>query len=181
MRGDLLEIGCYHGRSAALLAMYLRPDERLVVCDAFDLPLRHSYGDSATPEILWRNLQTAVPQLCRESVEIHHGYSHDLQLAETVRFRFAHIDGGHDRDQVLHDLRLCASHVLPGGIIALDDYFHPDYVGVTEGAQLFLKERDDFQVLADLNRRGALGRKLYLRFAPTVDELSKTPLRDGRK
>jgi predicted O-methyltransferase YrrM len=168
MQGDLLEIGCYHGRSTALLAMCLKPGERLVVCDAFDLPLKHSYGNSPTPDILWKNLQTAVPQLCRESVEIHRGYSQDLRLPENAGFRFAHIDGGHDRDEVLRDLRLCASRMLPGGIIVLDDYFHPDYVGVTEGALLFLHERDDFQVLADLNRRGALGRKLYLRFAPAV-------------
>jgi hypothetical protein len=56
---------------------------------------------------------------------------------------------------------MCQPHV------ALDDYSHPDYLGVTEGAQLFLDERNDFDVLADLNRRGALGRKLYLRFTLT--------------
>jgi predicted O-methyltransferase YrrM len=167
MQGDLLEIGCYHGRSTALLAMCLRTGEQIVVCDAFDLLLRHSYGDPPTPDILWRNLQTAVPQLRQERVEIYRAYSRDLELSEKARFRFAHIDGGHERDEVLHDLRLCASHMLPGGIIALDDYSHPDYLGVTEGAQLFLDERNDFDVLADLNRRGALGRKLYLRFTLT--------------
>jgi hypothetical protein len=35
-----------------------------------------------------------------------------LELSEKARFRFAHIDGGHERDEVLHDLRLCASHML---------------------------------------------------------------------
>jgi hypothetical protein len=39
LAGDLLEIGCYHGRSAALLAMHLRAGERLLLSDAFDLPL----------------------------------------------------------------------------------------------------------------------------------------------
>ena len=42
--GDLLEIGCYHGRSAAVLAMHLGANERLFLADAFDLPLKDPYG-----------------------------------------------------------------------------------------------------------------------------------------
>ena len=162
MRGDLLEIGCYHGRSAAVLAMHLGAGERLFLADAFDLPLSDPYGDTPTPEHVWRNLAAAVPNLPRECVSIQRAYSRDLQLPPDVRIRFAHIDGGHDTATVRTDLALCAERLTPGGVIALDDYAHPQYPGVTEAVEEFLCSEASFCILADLNRVGALGRKLYL-------------------
>lgn len=162
IRGDLLEIGCYHGRSAAVLAMQLQQDERLFLADAFDLPLDDPYGDTPTPGTVWRNLASAVPGLRRERIHIQRAYSRDLDLPPDARLRFAHIDGAHDAETLIADLRLCAERLLPGGILVVDDYAHPAYPGVSEGVRAFRGERRDLQVLADLNRRGALGRKLYL-------------------
>jgi hypothetical protein len=59
--GDLLEIGCYHGRSSAALALHLKEGERLFLVDAFDLPLDDPYGDTPTPEQVWNNLEAAMP------------------------------------------------------------------------------------------------------------------------
>ena len=162
MHGDLLEIGCYHGRSAAVLAMHLRAGERLFLADAFDLPLSDPYGDTPTPEQVWRNLAVAVPNLPRERVSIQRAYSCDLQLPPDVHVRFAHIDGGHDATTVGEDLALCAKRLTPGGVMALHDYAHPQYPGVTEAVAEFLASEASFRILADLNRAGALGRKLYI-------------------
>jgi hypothetical protein len=162
LHGDLLEIGCFHGRSAALLAMHLREGERLLLADAFDLPLDDPYGDTPTPEKVWRNLEAAVPGLPRERISIRRAYSRDLDLPADLRVRFAHVDGGHEAGTVATDLALCASRLLPGGVIAVDDYAHPRYPGVSEAVRVFLAGRPGLRVLADLNRMGALGRKLYL-------------------
>jgi len=162
LRGDILEIGCYHGRSSALLALHLQPDERLVVCDAFDLPVAEPYAPTPTPLTLRSNLQGVVPGLRGEALEIHRCLSHELRLPESARFRFVHVDGAHDEAACAHDLRLAARHLLPGGIIAVDDYEHPHYPGVAAAARGFLAANPDFQVLGDVNRVGALGRKLYL-------------------
>lgn len=162
LTGDLLEIGCFHGRSAAVLAMQLRAGERLILCDAFNLPQAEAYGDAPTPERVRRNLLRAVPEIDGSRVEIIPCLSRDLRLPADLRLRFAHVDGGHSREEALGDLRLCARHLLPGGILVLDDYRHPSYPGVSEAAAEFLSESRDFGILADLNRRGALGRKLYL-------------------
>jgi hypothetical protein len=162
LAGDLLEIGCYHGRSAALLAMHLQPGERLLLSDAFDLPLETPYGDTPTVEGVWRNLAQTVPDLPRDRISIVRAYSKDLKLPQDLRVRFAHVDGGHDRATVLNDLHLCARCLIPGGLIAVDDYQHPHHPGVTSGVDDFLAARPSFRVLADLNRLGALGRKLYL-------------------
>jgi hypothetical protein len=162
LRGDLLEIGCYHGRSAAVLAMHLADGERLVLADAFDLPLDEPYGDTPTPEGVWSNLAAAVPDLPRERIQILRAYSRDLQLPEGLRVRFAHVDGGHDRETVECDLALCAGRLIPGGVMVVDDYAHPHHPGVSDGVHAFLAANPHFRVLADLNRAGALGRKLYL-------------------
>lgn len=174
MRGDLLEIGCFHGRSAAVLAINLQEGEHLVLADAFDLPLDQPYGDTPTVEGVRRNLERAVPGLQPGQVTIERCYSRDLRLPTTLRVRFAHVDGAHDAAAVQHDLALCASALLPGGIIAVDDHAHPDHPGVSEGVAAFLAARDDFSVLADLNRGGALGRKLYLVRGAAGDD-SRTP------
>jgi predicted O-methyltransferase YrrM len=162
LHGDLLEIGSYHGRSAGVLAASLQPGERLVVCDAFEAPVDDPYPTVCTPERLWSNLVRVVPALDRNAVEIHACWSHQLDLPAEPRFRFAHVDGGHRKEDALYDLRLSAERLLPGGVMAVDDYRHYRYPGVTEAVDTFLYERGEFSVLADLNRRGAIGRKIYL-------------------
>lgn len=160
--GDILEIGSYHGRSTCVLAMYLNQGEKLVVCDVFDMPLEDRYGNPPTKEILRNNIRTAEPNIASEALEIHQCQSRDLRLETDAGFRFIHIDGGHDMETVLQDLELCALHLRPGGVLALDDYSHPHHPGVTQAAEVFLQNYSNFEVLADLNRQGAIGRKLYV-------------------
>jgi Methyltransferase domain len=162
LTGDLLELGCYHGRSAAVLAMHLGDDERLVLVDAFDLPLSEPYGDTPSVGGVLRNLRSAVPDLAEGRIHILKGYSREFPLPSGLRVRFAHVDGGHDRQTVKYDLALCASVLVDGGVIVVDDYAHPQHTGVSEGVADFLRADTTFRVLADVNRSGALGRKLYL-------------------
>ena len=52
-------------------------------------------------------------------------------------FSFCHIDGGHTARETYEDLDLCSRILLPGGLLALDDYFNPAFPGVCEGAIKF--------------------------------------------
>lgn len=176
LRGDLLEIGCFHGRASAVLALHLRPGERLVLVDAFDLPVAERYGDRPTPDGVRRNLVGAVPGLDPTRIEIIRTDSRNLHLPAGLEIRFAHVDGGHDPVTVLGDLTRCAERMLAGGIIAVDDYAHAQYPGVTEGTDAFLAARPDWRPIADLNRAGALGRKLYLRRDPDQVKSVNTPV-----
>lgn len=161
VRGDMLEIGSYHGRSTACMAAYLQPGERLVVCDAFEQPTADAYHDKPTPARLRHNLLFVNPDLDWTQVDVRVGLSRDLQLGD-ARFRFIHIDGGHSQEAALADMRLCAAHLAPQGVMVMDDYENRYWPGVTAAVDLFLAERRDFMVLADLNRHGAIGRKIYL-------------------
>jgi len=156
--GDLLEIGSYHGRSTAVIARCVRPGERLIVCDTFDRPVEETYPDPANPEALRQTLARLAPDL--QQVDIRASRSDELDL-DGVVLRFAHIDGGHSHDVALHDLRFTASHLAPDGIIAVDDYQHPDWQDVTTAVDTFVAE-SGFVVVADVNRWAESGRKIYL-------------------
>lgn len=161
VRGDMLEIGSYHGRSTACMAAYLQPDECLVVCDAFAQPTDDAYAHKPTPEQLQRNLLFVNPGLNLAQVDVRVGLSCNLQLGD-ARFRFIHIDGGHSQQAALADMRLCAAHLAPQGVMVMDDYENAYWPGVSAAVHAFLAENRDFAILADLNRHGAIGRKIYL-------------------
>lgn len=163
MVGDILEIGSYHGRSTSLLAYHLKADEKLVVCDTFDMPTGYKYTYPPSVEILWSNLLNVNPSIKKDRVIIHKNYSNQLELDPQDSFRFAHVDGGHSYDTVLGDVLLCADKMMSGGIIAIDDYDHWGWPEVTKAVDDFLNHRDDYSILADLNRHGDIGRKIYLR------------------
>jgi hypothetical protein len=160
VKGDLLEIGSYYGRSTAVMAKYLRANERIVVCDAFRPD--DQYPDPPSPQALLLNIERLNPAVRHDRIIIHECVSSELHLAAHEKFRFIHVDGGHSAEQAYADLQLCSKHVLPHGIIVVDDYHHRDYPGVAQGTDKFLAGTDAFVVLADLNRHGARGRKLYL-------------------
>ncbi len=82
-------------------------------------------------------------------------------------FSFCHIDGGHSQEETYNDLRLCQSILVPGGLLALDDYFNPEYPGVCEGAVRFALEQPC--ALAPL----AIGfHKVLFRKLPAADDLN---------
>jgi hypothetical protein len=76
--------------------------------------------------------------------------SRDLTPADLGQsLSFCHIDGGHSRQETLSDLELCYRAMVPGGIVALDDYFNVEFPGVCEGAiEFMLKNPGALQPLA---------------------------------
>jgi predicted O-methyltransferase YrrM len=159
--GDILEIGPFHGRSTIVLAQHLQPGETLTVCDPFQIGEVY-VADPPTPAGLRSNIAKVVPTFDQAQLEIVEAYSTDLELPATRTFRFIHVDGSHERNDVLHDLRTVRPHLAPGGIIVADDYEHPDWPGVTEAIEAFRAEAPELVEVADLNRHAESGRKLYL-------------------
>ena len=162
VQGDLFEIGSFHGRSTAVMAAYLKNDEKIIVCDAFQLDTEDAYVDKPSPQMLVENILRVNPDLGESRIVVHQCLSNDLSLDDDVKLRFAHVDGGHSEEQTYFDINLCKKHIIEKGLIVVDDYNHQEWPGVTPGVNRFLRENADFSVLADLNRHGALGRKIYL-------------------
>lgn len=163
LRGDILEIGSYFGRSTALLVYCLKPGERLVVCDSFRNPTEDHYSEKPTEQDLLDNIRKVNPSFNSGVLEIHSCLSTDLRLNPSDKFKFIHIDGGHSHEIASNDLNIAHAHVTNNGIIAVDDYEHEDWPGVTTAVNAFMLEnKRDYEVLADMNRHIAKGRKLYL-------------------
>ena len=146
--GDIFEIGCHHGKSATLLAAMLdNKNERFAVCDLFgDQGDNVSNSGAGDLEQFEGNLAPFIKGGVR--LEIHQCRSEQLSKEKIGdRYRFFHIDGGHNCDEALSDLQLAAACLVRGGAIVLDDPFRFDWPGVTEATIRFLDEHSDFTSL----------------------------------
>jgi Methyltransferase domain len=143
-KGDTLEIGVHHGRSFLLLNLCAADGESTIAVDIFDrqeLNLGHRsgkgdlekfnanvarFGDVSKTKILQRSSLS----LTTEELKTH-----------TAGLRFGHIDGGHWFGVVLNDLRLTASCAGDDCVIALDDFFNPDFPDVAAAYHEWMRER----------------------------------------
>jgi hypothetical protein len=146
--GDCFEIGVHRGRSAVLLSHLLGPGEHLGVCDLFGEQTgnvsRSGSGDLGIFEPNMRGNGTAHDRL-----RVFAKASSALAPAEIgQRYRFFHVDGGHNADEAQQDLELAAACTVAGGAILLDDPFRIEWPGVTEAVVRFLDAAPAFAAVA---------------------------------
>lgn len=131
--GDMLEIGCYLGKSAILLGHLVGP-HALHVCDVF--------GAAGEDEPRSREQSRYYSDLQRDAFEanylrfhpslpvVHAHASGELDGLQPRSFRLIHVDGSHLYEQVLTDLELSLELLAHGGVIAVDDFRQPHTPGV---------------------------------------------------
>ncbi len=128
--GNLLEIGVWKGKSAALSTMHARPDEHCVLVDV--LPLTEA--------------QAAIGRIRTENMHYLVMPSSDLTKTNLMggdarTFRWIHIDGEHSGPAVSNDLEIANVLLSDRGVLVLDDFFNPIYPQVTRAALRFLDAR----------------------------------------
>lgn len=131
VRGDLMEIGVFRGRSAALIALHARPEEALVLVD---LVMRREAIDVIQGIRPDRNV--FVHDLSRSIG------SHETDLFPASSFRWIHIDGEHSARAVVNDLEETALLLGTDGIICLDDFMNVMYPQITMAAFRFLEQQN---------------------------------------
>jgi predicted O-methyltransferase YrrM len=156
--GNCLEIGVWHGKSAALTAGYVADSEQFLMIDAIADRLR----PHVTETFAAVGLDLADPRF-----KFVQSYSQDTldhvdpdRLRQ--RFRMLHIDGLHDGRTVYTDLavadRLCAED----GIVILDDFFSPAFPGVTASYFTYTQANPySFVLILVGARKGVLVRPRY--------------------
>jgi Methyltransferase domain len=135
--GNTLEIGVYHGKSAIAVASLRGEAGIFTAIDVFDdLQSRDgSSHDVGLKGVFLANMAASFPTL--------NWMRPIVAPSSTVRAQalgpqsFCHIDGLHSAEGTYGDMRLCAEVVVPGGLVALDDYFNQRFPGVSEGALSF--------------------------------------------
>lgn len=139
--GDVLEIGVHHGLSSIATASLRGSGKRFYAVDLFEQMQDKNVSSSGggNRKIFERNMKQFYPGT--SFMHVIEGSSSSLNARRLgTGFSFCHIDGGHSRQETFHDLKLCHSLLLPGGLAAIDDYFNPEYPGVCEGAVQFMLE-----------------------------------------
>lgn len=148
--GDVLEIGVHHGLSAIAVGVLAAPGRRFIAVDLFDELQDHNQSRSGAGNraAFLQNMQRFFDDL--EFLNVFAGHSSRLHAEELgSQFSFCHVDGGHSPEETYHDLELCSRILMPGGLVALDDYFNPSFPGVSEGAVRFhLDHRHELKPIA---------------------------------
>lgn len=145
IRGDLAEIGVYHGRFFTLLGLLAAPDELAVAIDVFeDLPNYDHGGGWTRLDIVRDNFNAHTGKAADRSAAFIVSDSMMLrtdQIRERLRsdgIRLFSIDGAHSHFHTVHDLRLAEELIVPGGIVIVDDILNGGWPGVFEGVARYL-------------------------------------------
>lgn len=163
IRGDGLEIGVWHGRSAALLAMHADPErERVLLLDKH--PSRRKVSKALRR--VGRELGAGVELLGADSREVEPAR---LDPDGARSFRWIHIDGEHTERAVRSDLALADRLLADRGVVCLDDFFSPCFPQVSRAVFAHLAEHPGRYALFLCGfNKGYLARPLhareYLRF-----------------
>ncbi len=148
IRGDAVEIGVYRGRSALVAASLCGPGRRFLAVDLFETGQHFSGTTPQSREAFMATMSGLYPST--DFVRPLAAWSAEVTLSTLgTECSFCHIDAGHSAEETYHDLDLCARALMPGGLLALDDYFNPSTPGVCEGAvEFMLSHREVLKPLA---------------------------------
>lgn len=126
--GNILEIGVWKGKSAALAALHCRADEQCVFVDPLPLDGVRECISAVMPSTKCHYLTESSQFLPRHPF-----------LAQGVRsFRWIHIDGEHTAQAVSNDLAIAELLLGDRGMLVMDDFFNPGYPQVTQAVFQFL-------------------------------------------
>jgi hypothetical protein len=131
LSGSLCELGVYQGKSAIALGRMLRSGETLFCYDIF-----HEYSIDG----FRANLGRFCPDLDNALVCVRQNLPALRIPPEAVPLgglRFLHVDAVHEHSSVLNDLCNFSPLLARHGVIVLDDYFDPDWPGVSTGMSEF--------------------------------------------
>ena len=136
VRGDLLELGVYMGKSAILLGHHLRDGEKFTVCDLFEGEAPDGANQAEATK--------SYSSLTRQAFERNYLSFHDtpptvIQAPSSViskevdpaTCRFVHIDASHLYEHVHGDIGATHDILLPDGIVVLDDFRSEHTPGVS--------------------------------------------------
>jgi len=140
-RGDLVEVGVFHGKSAVIIADYLRDGERFVVVDLFGDD--ENFDDTAEAAANRRENRQSYPNLTRRAFEESYLSIHDHLPVVVQGFssevvdhvapgtaRFIHIDASHLYAPVKTDCESSKLLLRNGGVVSFDDWSNPKCPGV---------------------------------------------------
>jgi len=151
IRGNIAEFGVHHGLFLFLLNVLRSDDERCFAIDIFDdqhLNVDASGGDGRGSLAMFLSHIEMLMAPQRRFFQIVRRDTMSFSAPELVELfgkegvKFLSIDAGHTILHACNDLSLAQEVLVPGGIIALDDYMSVHWPGVTEGFYRFMQSQN---------------------------------------
>jgi hypothetical protein len=125
--GNLIELGCYLGKSAVLIGGHVRPDETFTVLDLFesDAPDEENAGEmqrsysTLTQAAFESNYLRFHPEL---PTVVKAPSSAIVEHVPDASCRFIHVDASHLYEHVAIDIDSARKLLKPDGVVVFDDY-----------------------------------------------------------
>ncbi|MBV8133795.1 MAG: class I SAM-dependent methyltransferase [Alphaproteobacteria bacterium] len=144
VRGNIAEFGVHHGLFLFLLNVLRNENEVCFAIDVFDEQrLNLDCSGRGSLAVFLSHLETLMASerrffriVQRDTMSFSTVEITDLFGKNGVKF-FS-IDAGHTVQHACNDLALVQEVLVPGGIVALDDYMSEHWPGVTEGFYRFI-------------------------------------------
>lgn len=150
VRGGCCEIGVHHGKLFIAMLNLVGDSHRSLALDIFeDQFLNVDLSGKGAREVFEANVQTYSPYHSKvtarklDSTAISTLDQVEIQR-EFGKFHIFSVDGGHTPEHAFNDMVIAESLIANGGLVFLDDFFHHNWPGVTEGF---------FRYFAAANRR----------------------------
>jgi hypothetical protein len=144
VRGNLAEFGVHHGLFLFLFNSLRNEGEECFAIDVFDeqhLNVDQSGRGSLAAFLSHLETLLAAERDCVRVVQrdtMSFSTREFTKLFGNTGVKFFSIDAGHTIQHACNDLHLVQEVLVPGGIVALDDYMSVHWPGVTEGFYRFM-------------------------------------------
>jgi hypothetical protein len=148
IRGNVTEFGVHHGRFLFLISCLRNgldgpTPEGLCAIGIWDDPdMRYVTAGPGWSEMQHgsaNRFMKHADKFLPGGLTVLERDTFSLRPAELRPAKFLSIDAGHAPENVINDLCLGQDVIVPGGIIALDDYLNPYWEGVTDGFYRFMR------------------------------------------
>ena len=146
--GHVAEFGVHHGLFLFLLNTLRNSDEECYAIDMFDNQSRNlDHSGQGSLAMLLCHIESFMPLerrffriVQRDTTSFSFGEIRELFGEKGVKF-FS-VDAGHTALHTRNDLQLVQEVLVPGGVVALDDYMSVHWPGVTEGFYRFFESEN---------------------------------------
>lgn len=134
IKGDICEIGIAEGKSAISFSNFKEETDNLYLYDIFSEENVKTVEKNLKTFGRYDNLEIRLQDTTKLTSE-------DIQFAN--KLRVLHIDGCHEYEAVMSDLKVFSPFVHDDGIIMLDDYNDYEFPGVNAAAIEFCLSKDN--------------------------------------
>ena len=144
VHGNIAEFGVHHGLFLFLLNALRNDDEECFAIDVFDDQHLNVDGSGRGSLTVFRSHLETLMASQRRFFRIVQRDTMSFSTVEVVDLfgkmgvKFFSIDAGHTIQHACNDLHLAQEVLVPGGVIALDDYMSVHWPGVTESFYRFM-------------------------------------------